>query len=463
MVSIDDALVELQKIVSILGYPFNVISSEVDSKVVATIQVKNFKLELWFRVDTQLYGFSLLNGGYKSFGSPNDLLESVKVYIDININLIPRAKQVCDTFEKCFDINAVYQNFQCNSNNDVLVIFTVLGETDKQIVIKSSSDYYIASLVQFNSDKTKTRVIAEYKYSIDGYGNIKLIPTISYFTRNLFDRYEADDNISIVRDAIDSFLIKYSDGLIIDTKMTFNDGKIQYNLTRVEKNGVSLPDLTSMQNIILEDTFSMSELKNNVDFEFNDSEQDDFEFVDVKDENEVDIFHEENTTEETDTLEEIEEEEVEEEKVKEEEVEEEKVEEEAISEEAISEEAGELINEESEETDEKVEEVEEIDEKAEEVSEDNSDVDEDLSIMLINNLEGNPKFVRFVLKDNYYDMDINKARELGIPVNKIIKSENQVVKRGMLLTPMELSNRIFADDISDNNSLCSGLVDKLYS
>ena len=140
MVSIDDALVELQKIVSILGYPFNVISSEVDSKVVAIIQVKNFKLELWFRVDTQLYGFSLLNGGYKSFGTPNDLLESVKVYIDININLIPRAKQICDIFEKCFDINAVYQNFQCNSNNDVLVIFTVLGETDKQIVIKSSSD-----------------------------------------------------------------------------------------------------------------------------------------------------------------------------------------------------------------------------------------------------------------------------------------------------------------------------------
>ena len=60
-------------------------------------------------------------------------------------------------------------------------------------------------------------------------------------------------------------------------------------------------------------------------------------------------------------------------------------------------------------------------------------------------------------------MDINIAISLGIPVNSIAKTEQQILKRGMLVTSMELERRIFAVDVSSDEVLCNNLVDKLFS
>lgn len=71
--------------------------------------------------------------------------------------------------------------------------------------------------------------------------------------------------------------------------------------------------------------------------------------------------------------------------------------------------------------------------------------------------------VRFDYSNKLFDISMDKARELGLPIEMIQRSVERKSVRGMLITDEELSRRIFAQNISNNADLCSKVIEDLFS
>lgn len=402
----------------------NVEIVESSNKMVkATTVVNNIAFSLWFDCDKQLFGFDMLQGGIKSYQSFEDFISNLNTYIFINTYFIPTAKLIADVFEQVLQVNTVYSSFEGNKNGGFSAIFAVLGESNKQVIIKNVKDnIFEASYLEYTDDKSRRKSLLQYDYKVDKAGNAVLVPTIDYYTTQIFAKYGKSETVEIRRTGISEFRFSYNDGLSILVSIVITDDlKISYIVKEVLYNNVSL-DYDGDLPIILDDAFDLNELYNN------------FSFL---------IPSEENTPDE----------------------------EPESGVEPISEEESEDEDDSDELSDDDLDEPDDS-EDLEDFEEDEDDADEEVeSVPLVDDFKlvtvkdkcDVIKSVRFIFSDKYYDIDISRALELHIPVHLIVESDKEDVIRGMLITSRELKTRIFAKNITEDDVLCNELVNKLFS
>ena len=87
---------------------------------------------------------------------------------------------------------------------------------------------------------------------------------------------------------------------------------------------------------------------------------------------------------------------------------------------------------------------------------------EELMLKLVKDNDGNNLYVRFSTKDKLEDMSVIKARELGVPVNKITSADKVVMRHGIELTQEEIDRKIFSDNVTDDDNRCKQLVNAIF-
>lgn len=419
----------------------NVEIVESSNKIVkASTVVNNIKFSLWFDCDKQLFGFDMLQGGVKSYQSFEDFISNLNTYIFINTYFIPTAKLIADVFEQVLQVSTVYSSFEGNKNGGFSAIFAVLGENNKQVIIRNiKDDIFEASYLEYTDDKSRRKSLLQYNYKVDKAGNAVLVPTIDYYTTQIFAKYEKSETVEIRRTGISEFRFNYNDGLSISVNIVITDDlKISYVVKEVLYNNVSL-DYDGDSSIILDDAFNLTELYGNFSFLIPNREDEPEEDLEEEIEN-LDDESDELLDNELDESEDSDNEDYEESK--------------------DFSDFDEDFDEDDIHTD---EEVESIPAKEETESIPAKEETDDFKLVTVKDKCNVVKSIRFVFSDKYYDIDTARAVELHIPIHLIVESDKEEIIRGMLITSRELKTRIFAQNITEDDVLCNELVNKLFS
>lgn len=428
-------MIHIDEAVSMLENNFPNCNCEASAeKVWAEIISGNLKVTITFVEKAQVFNFDNGKGKNYSFTSIEALKSNVDTFFYMENDFKPKSQAICSVFNSQILNNAgvVIKGIRGGNNQNFTAIYSVSGTNDEVIVAVEDIDSNIFSITY--NDKV-------YRYSMDEVGNIYLIPTVDNYSDELHKRYADSTFVQVARTGSNTFSFKYENGLVIDIcaiVLVAEPYKLEISVDKVEYNGREL--VTDYGIINLENICDLTELYTNFDYLIEEGVDcvQELDKISSETADEVsDNFEDESSTsddieEDSDTFDEFDE------------------------------------VEEVEEVDEEVEDVEEVEpiiEKADftTLEEKAEAVEDDFKLVLIQDIDGVVTKVRFSFPDKYLDMDVAIAVELGIPIGAIILKEKQLIKRGMLITDMELKHRIFAKDISKDKTLCSSVVSKLFS
>ena len=112
--------------------------------------------------------------------------------------------------------------------------------------------------------------------------------------------------------------------------------------------------------------------------------------------------------------------------------------------------------------------LEEITPTVEESDLDEEDIDLNAGLLDIAEVtviyeEGVASYIRFYTKNYIYDMNLDVASSLGLPISRIVDKEDKVKVKGILITPGEIRLHKFAIDISEDIELCNDLFFSLFN
>lgn len=281
--------------------------------------------------------------------------------------------------------------------NDLYSIKGIEGNATSALKLLTSTDISISYQDGVYKVQSEEGTIEAYK--VDEKGNILSIPTIGIFVDKLCNTYVDVDTVAISRLSEDTFRFIYSSGLSIKVQVVVLDD-YQYNVLEISD------DFEGQTGVIaLDDVFDLEALANlYAPVKSSSLEVENItEAYDMKD---VEI----NVQEEDKALSSLDVEPTESE--------------ETVSEETTSE-----------------------------------DIEEDIEVLSLNRIlskEGKLLYVRFVCKNDMYDVP---ASEIDLDV---IEEEQQVIHKGVLTTPAELKVRKRAKKVVDE-AFISILVNSFYS
>lgn len=377
------------------------VSNLTDKLVELDVINNSVSIPVWFDTSKQLYGFNLLAGGCKTYADIGEFKSFFLIYIDIYTKFIPTAKAIANVFDTVIGQTTVYENFTGNRKSGYTASFRCLGLSTNGVLIFKDK-FYHAKYVKYNEDHSKTRVLKEYFYDYDENGDLVLLPNAeSYFDR-LCSAYSDSTTVDIERVEDARFNIKI-EGMTLDVTVKFAYTSLWYVVNAINGEAVSLGEVRDLPN-----PYSLEDLYMHCSNWYNDNmvgmpvESDEIAVP------EVDIP---GSVSESDSL------------------------------------------------------PEEDNEVASEVDDEEGGVDpmnSDFEVVKVVDSNGKATSLQFVLNGNLYNMSVDAAESLGIPVNRICEETELVAKRGILLTSKEKEMRCFAEDISGNRKMCQKVLEALF-
>lgn len=459
MIDTQTALRELVDCLKRLDIDFTILKQSDD------IQIQTFRdgvqVECWFDSSKSEYGFNMIQGGIKSYDDIAKFEKYFKTYMGINTVFIPNAKRVADYFEKEENIQTIYNAFRGSESSGYTAIFNVLDYSTREVVVITTQTprTYTLKYIDNNTgtDDTKAKVLKSLTYKVSEVGEVEVVPDINYYLGIIAEKYKDDPDISINRTGVSTFDFIFSD-ISVTALVVFDETEISYLITDV--NG----KLTDNQKVILVDPYNLAELHqiaqgfaqtehvsslansvnqpdsfNDDDFDFEESDDypttDSSEVSDVIESPEVDVV---DSTKDSDFAD-----------------------------------SAENLDEDSDEVSDTVETTEIVSDHSEvlnspelssvdteslntEASSDNA-----LKEVKLVEVDGNPKYLRFDLGTEIYDVALSSIT-LPFPVEAIAIRIPKTVKKGIFLTDEERSRRIFAKDITSQPDRVMQLLELIF-
>lgn len=418
MIYVETALEQLRNSFDELGLVYNI--DKLDENSVQLGVVKNsVEIKVWFNADKQIFGFDMLQGGCKTYTEFSEFEKFFNTYLTIHTEFLPSAKAVADEFEKVLGASSIYDNFQGNNKQGYVAQFRLLGQDDKIILISRVPEGYVAKLGSYVDDGSRFKVLSEYKYEVDEVNNVSLIPTIHSYMAELSRRYSEDDSISIERIGVDEFYFNI-EGLSIKVKVEFIYKEIRYLVESINNYNVdfscTLDDdpykLSSLYMICKDKYDDLSCESEEINCQ-NVTEQS-VDSID-KSEQELENTYADNSSKELETVS-------------------------------------------TEDSDEICMNTKSDEDKLQEISE----VNMEFSIKTIIGSDNTVRSLQFITADGIYIMSLDKAKELGIPVERIDEHATYMNKHGIVVTEDEVNKHCFSKDISDNADLCRQLFNSIF-
>ena len=234
-----NAVSALRKVLTDLRVDFEQ-QKETEEQIDFLVTARNTDFLVYYNDKNSVYGFNMLQGGCKTYQSPLDFQKYFSLYIEVNTVFIPNVKIVSNLFEKEMGYTSIYDKFSGNKDGAFTAKFNVLDNEAYQFYIKNGevdddgNHYYLASLMEWNEDKTKIRPVVTYKYVVDDVQNCHLVPDINYFVDVIDGLYGSRSNNPISFDRIDNqkFRVNF-DELTVEFGVLFTDTEIKYVVTKI--------------------------------------------------------------------------------------------------------------------------------------------------------------------------------------------------------------------------------------
>lgn len=512
---IDEALAGIRKCASELGYSCKEETIS-ESRINCVYSLNNVNINVWYSGKDNFFGFDMIQGGQKTYGSIDDFKKYIALYMNINAVTVPTAKVIADEFEKEIGVQSVYQNFKGNQDTGFTCWFSILNKDNSGIKIKEvKENLYLAQYIV--QDEMGGHVELEKTYVVDDVGNVYVQVTIKDYIEALYERYSNSDSVNIRRYGEYDFEFDIDNKIHINASVEVVDilnalkeasgvsesSKFYYKVhSAVTINGKELVEGEDVD-VKLDDVFDLSSLAdyflNSSGDKENSSDDNDFEYDDdddtfedeepsntfeqkesisgmqdiidekkpklsglddlIEDEGFEDDLEEDFKAEEDEDFEEDSDDGLEEDF---------EAEEDEDSDDDFKKDSDEGVETEEElkedsSKQEDIKSVSEINEIKEETLEDSKQVQPSLiEIKMILDTNETKIGVRFSYSDKIYDMSLDAAKEAGLPINLIQSSVKKEKIRGMLITDEEFSRRIFAEDVSEDKNMCKKLVNDFF-
>ena len=206
-------------------------SQEITEKEVLAVASSNgVDIKVWFDADSQQFGFDLLTGGTKKYDNLDDFVKYFQTYFSISTDVVPKAKMLADTIEDSLNVKTIYDTFKGNKTSGYYVIFRVLGDDTREILItqnKTNKDLYKVEVVLYNKGRTQQKIEHEFLYEVDDEANIKELVTLDSYITNL-EKYK--DSLDIKRVGTKEFLIVFTEEETIHFSIHIKEGKVLYKV-----------------------------------------------------------------------------------------------------------------------------------------------------------------------------------------------------------------------------------------
>jgi len=76
--------------------------------------------------------------------------------------------------------------------------------------------------------------------------------------------------------------------------------------------------------------------------------------------------------------------------------------------------------------------------------------------------DGNVEYLRCSMRDEIYDIPIQIAKEVGVPIKRVEHVEIQTQHRGVRITKEELEKKTFAEILSEDDILCKEIISSFF-
>lgn len=229
-ISADEAIGKFRECFSGSELQYDFSNSDVNS-VRCEVEYDDFRLNVWFDVQKQMWGFDMLNGGSKTSADFDEFEDYLGAYLSIYTVLIPNAKIVADAFEKELGISTVFDSFSGNRKNGYTVKFRVLGVDSQDVLVQRIPEGYLIRLVVPDDESQRYKVKTEYKYEVED-GKANPIPTMHMYIRRLKERYSNDSSKKVQRVGENMFNFCIDD-LVVVAEISFNYTEVRYHVTEV--------------------------------------------------------------------------------------------------------------------------------------------------------------------------------------------------------------------------------------
>ena len=289
----EKALEQLKKSLNKLEIDYSVITSEKDIKI--STRRDSVSVDCWYNSQQQTFGFTLVNGGIKSYTDIGEFEHYFSIYLKIYTVFIPRAKKIADTFEKTADIQTMYNSFKGSEASGYHSLFNVVGDDLKEIVISTTEKKNVFRLRYIGkvSSKDKGEVLADYEYKVGDDGVVKFLPNMKTYIAELANRYNQDNNVDIERSGRNECTYLVNDRLLTAT-IVFDDEIIEYLVTKYVVAGEEVK-LTEGIKVELEDFYDVYALAKAVEDAVNTKEDESKEVEESDDSDDGFDFDEPNS------------------------------------------------------------------------------------------------------------------------------------------------------------------------
>lgn len=457
----DEALAELKDICNSCDMDCH--TSQCDTKKVSIIvDPDGLNLTAWFDVNKQLFGFDMLHGGCKTYDNPSDFKQFFKLYSYVNIEFLPIAKRVADDFEAVVGVNSVYDTFKGNSNSGYKALFKILSKTDERIIVFQKDGAYVAQHICYTDD-SHFEVLKTYRYELDGASEehiLTRLPSYDAFEDALVDyysnldgcssrvlndgtyefRYANREGVAFKRVAVDTFIFSINT-IKAEFKISISYVNVFCKVVKVNNLDCNIElEMNIFEKCTLDDMYleCVGFLSDNGEDEVNESEKETQEEDEAVSDEALSDGVDDGAIDKgvVETADEVVE---------------------AENNESIPDSASENAGTSSDEakmanTEEKLEDTDEV-----------SKSSNDFTIKIGKSEENELLFVQFVVNEcSIYNINAQKAIELGIPINRLTDKVEIIKKKGISLSGDEKRLHKFAQDISDDDELCHQMIDLLF-
>lgn len=231
MIHTDDAMLEIRQLLGQLGIRFDT-DQCTDEEAAFTADTPWGTIPVSFNAKTQLYEFKSPAGGRVSYQDVNNFKDDFREMCKTVISTLQYVDKLIADFASTIGLVVNYKNMP-DANT---VVYSVVSHPEFEVfVTKQAGTDYIVRWQEYNADKSKARTKVEYHYEFDENGVLSVVPTISSYIHELYSRYENSDRVNIKRSAVNTFEVEI-EGTSFTYSVDFEYRQIVNTVTMV--NGV---------------------------------------------------------------------------------------------------------------------------------------------------------------------------------------------------------------------------------
>lgn len=199
---------------------------------VLTYLANGSKLNAFFDLERQLYGFEMYNKGIKTVDNIDSYKNLLFVYLHLYTELIPISQRIVELYARDNDLNTEYKTFQGTVEEGFTTQFNIAGVKQYLFVAEKETNHlYRLSKAECVEKTEKYKILDMYNYILKEDGHLERQDTILSVANKLYEKCIESEDYTIKRLDTNTFLFTYDELSVV---FSINIGEtIEYMVQKI--------------------------------------------------------------------------------------------------------------------------------------------------------------------------------------------------------------------------------------